>query len=120
VDRRTRNLFAVALVVVIALAGGGALLMGGGGSPASTPPAASETTEGVVVGVDATGLTNVTGFTLRADDGAVLEFGLTGLQNGVAFPPGHLAEHQTLGTRIRVWYDQSSDGTLEAVWLDDA
>jgi len=118
VDRRTRNLFAVALVVVIAVTGGAALILGGG-SPAPGPPPDAATVVGVVVGVDATSLTDVSGFTLRPDDGEGIDFGLSELQNGATFAPGHLAEHQALGTRIRVWYHDDGQ-TLEALWLEDA
>jgi hypothetical protein len=119
VDRRTRNLFAVALIVVIALTGGAALLLSGAGPLAPGPPADAPTADGVVVAVDARSLTDVRSFALRTDDGRVLLFGLAELSNGTQFPPGHLAEHQATSTPIRVWY--RDDGrNLEALYLEDA
>ena len=75
--------------------------------------------QGVVIGVDSAGLTKVRGFTLRADDGRTLVFDLAELENAVEFPPGHLVEHQGLGSKVRVWYRDAS-GTLQAIRLEDA
>ena len=75
--------------------------------------------QGVVIGVDSAGLTKVRGFTLRADDGRTLVFDLADLENAVEFPPGHLVEHQGLGSKVRVWYRDAS-GTLQAIRLEDA
>ena len=117
-DRRTRNLFALALVVVIAITGGAALILGGGTpQPSGAPPGTTSVT-GLVVGVDSDGLTDVRGFTLRTDDGRTLVFGLTDLENGVEFPPGHLAEHQVTASPVRVWY--RSGEPPQAIRLEDA
>jgi hypothetical protein len=118
VDRRTRNLFALALVVVIAITGGAALILGGGAPQASGGPSGTTSVVGLVVGVDSAGLTDVRSFRLRTDDGQTLEFGLAGLENGVQFPPSHLAEHQLTASRIRVWY--RSGDPLQAIRLEDA
>ena len=122
-DTRTRNLFAVILVLVIAVTGGAALILGGAaGSPApsaGSPPADALQVDGVIVAVDARSLTDVRSFDLRTSDGRVLTFGLTQLQNGVAFPPGHLPEHQATAAPVRVWY-RDAGGTLQALYLEDA
>jgi len=119
VDRRTRNAFAVILVVVIALTGGAAILLGGGTPAVPSPPADVPTVDGVVVGVDAKALTDVRSFDLRTTDGTVMTFGLAKLENGIQFPPGHLAEHQATATPIRVWYRDDA-GSLHALFLEDA
>jgi hypothetical protein len=121
VDRRTRNLFALALVVVIALTGGAALILGGGPPPGATPspPAGTAEVVGVIVAVDARGLDDVRGFTLRREGGEQLEFSLADLENGTEFPPGHLAEHQATAEPVRVWYRDAGDERL-AIRLEDA
>ncbi|MEW6223054.1 MAG: hypothetical protein AB1627_00345 [Chloroflexota bacterium] len=74
---------------------------------------------GVLVHIDATGLSEVTGFTLRLDDGRSFEFLVGTLENGVEFPPGHLAEHLATSTPVRVSF--RVDGTnLVAYRLEDA
>jgi hypothetical protein len=120
VDRRTRNLFALALVVVVAITGGAALILGGGAPRASDGPVGTTPVVGVVVAVDSGGLTDVRSFTLRTTDGSrLMVFGLTALENGVEFPPGHLAEHQLTGSSVKVWY-RPGDDPLLAIRLEDA
>lgn len=117
-DRRTRNLFALALVLVIAVTGGAALILGGSGTSGPESPSDALVT-GVVVAVDARSLTDVRSFDLRGPDGRILTFGLAKLENGVAFPPGHLAEHQATAQPIHVWY-RGAAGSLMAIRLEDA
>ena len=62
---------------------------------------------------------DVHSFTLRANDGQRLTFGLAELQNGTQFPPGHLAEHQATSQPVRVFY-RDAGGTLQALRLEDA
>jgi hypothetical protein len=121
VDRRTRNLFAVALVVVIVMTGGAALILGGTPSPGGTasPPAGTVEVVGVIVAVDARGLDDVRGFTLRREGGEQMAFSLADLENGTEFPPGHLAEHQATAEPVRVWYRDAGDERL-AIRLEDA
>ena len=124
-DHRTRNLFAVALVIVIVLTGGAALLLGDddGTGPTGSPgvrPTDAPSMVGVIVGVDAQDLADVRAFTLRrGDDSELVEFDLSELRNGTAFPPGHLAEHQVTAEPVRVFY-RDDGGTLFALWVDDA
>lgn len=115
-DRGTRNLFALALVVVIAVTGGAALILGGG---TDKPPPGTSSVVGVVVEVTATSLTDVCCFKLRTSGGEIVAFDLSGLENGVEFPPGHLAEHQATAQPIRVWY-RGPAGALVATRLEDA
>jgi hypothetical protein len=112
--RALRLLLVVAPVVAVAVIA--VAVVGGVGS--STRPDAP-TVDGIIVGVDSTGLSNVTAFRLRTDDGRTLEFGLQSLRNPVQFPPGHLAEHLANSVRVRVWY-RDDGGRLEALWLEDA
>jgi hypothetical protein len=116
VDRRTARFFALVLGAVVALGIGAAVL--NRTSPAPSRPNAP-TVDGVVIGVDSSSLANVTSFRLRTDDGRTLEFGLASLQNGVQFPPGHIAEHLANSVRVRVWY-RDDGGRLDALWLEDA
>lgn len=118
-DRRTRNVFAVALIVVLLASGGAVLLLGGSTAGPSGPPPGTTAVDGVVVGVSSNGLTSVGGFTLRTADGSLLTFDLSQLRNGAQFAPGHLAEHQLTAARVRVWY-RIDGGVREAQWLADA
>jgi hypothetical protein len=120
-DRASRNLFAVALVVVIAVTGGAALILGG--APRSDPGGggapATDSATGVIVAVDGESLGEIRGFTLRLDGGALLEFSLRALENGDVFPPAHMLEHQATADPVLVWY-READGELLAIRVDDA
>lgn len=111
---RALRLIVLAAAVIAVIGIGAAVLIGTGTTRPNAP-----TVEGVVVGVDSTGLANVTAFRLRTDDGRTLQFGLRSLGDPVAFPPGHLAEHLANSVRVRVWY-RDEGGRLEALWLEDA
>jgi hypothetical protein len=119
VDRRTRNLFAVVLVIVIAITGGAAILLSNtsvldpDGSPATTSVA------GVIVAIDGSGLSDVRGFTLRRPGGETLEFRIGELENGNEFPPGHLAEHQATAEPVVVYYRVEGNERF-AIRLEDA
>lgn len=118
-DGQSRNLFVLILVIVIAVTGGAAMILGGGtGQELGTPPGTT-VVDGVVVGVRAESLGDVRSFTLRTSSGEVLEFGLASLENGDAFPLGHLAEHQVTAEVVRVWY-RDDGGTMLAIRLEDA
>jgi len=116
-DPRTRNVFAGILVLLIGLAVVAVVLLGQAGTP--EPPVGVETAEGVIVAVDSAGLTDVKGFTLRTADGTTATFSLARLENGAAFPPGHLVEHQASASPVRVWY-RSEGGVRFAIELEDA
>jgi hypothetical protein len=94
---------AVAAVVVIA-------------STAGTP---THTETGLVVDVEASGLTDVRGFTIRTGDGRTVVFRIGVLENGAQFPPGHLLEHVATGVKVVVTYRQEG-GELVATRIDDA
>ena len=114
-DRGTFRIFVVALaVIVVAVAVAAAVFGGTAGNPAQ-----GEQAVGIVSSIDSGGLTNVRGFTLLTPDGRELEFTIRTLENGAQFPPGHLAEHQSLGSPIRVWYRTDGD-TKVAFRLEDA
>jgi len=119
VDRSTRNLFALLLVGVIVLTGGAALILGG--SPPATDPFATGATPlviGVIVDVQAEGLTNVRSIKVRTPAGEVIAFDLTRLESGAQFPPGHLAEHQVTAEPVQVSYLEEG-GTRFAIRVDD-
>ena len=118
-DRRSRNLFLVILVVVIGLIGAVVFLQGGppGADPVGPPGAQAEV--GVIVGVDSGGLDKVTGFLLRTPEQDTFAFVIGDLDNGARFPPGHLVEHQATAQPVRVWY-RTENGERVAVRLEDA
>jgi hypothetical protein len=92
------------------------------GSPAAdsgAPVALPDPVTGAVIRLDAEGLTRVTGFRLRADDGIETDFRIGILENGAQFPPGHLAEHMATSTRIRVYYRDEA-GERVVFRLEDA
>ena len=75
--------------------------------------------EGVVIDVDAAGLTEVSAFTLRTAAGDELQFTVGELENPVDFPPSHLATHLADAAPVRVFF--RSDGeALVALRLEDA
>lgn len=118
-DRRTRNLFALVLVVVFAVTAGAALLLGGSALRDPGAPANATAVVGVIVGVQSEGLDRVSGFTLRTTDQGSIAFTIGDLENGVEFPPGHLVEHQATAQPIRVWYRTEGDVKV-AIRLEDA
>ena len=118
-DRRTRNLFALALVLVVGLTGAAAFLLGGSSLRDPEAPRDAQAVVGVIVGVDSAGLDQVKGFTLRTTDQRSLVFMIGDLENGAEFPPGHLVEHQATAQPVRVWY-RTEGSEKVAVRLEDA
>jgi hypothetical protein len=80
---------------------------------------AAQTETGLVIAVDSSGLTDVRGFTIRTNDGRTVVFRLGVLENGAAFPPGHLLEHAATGVKVVVTY-RRENGELVAIRLEDA
>ena len=117
-DRRTRNLFVLALVAVIGITAAAATLLGAASPPDPVPSGATPVV-GVIVGVRSEGLDKVTGFTLRTTDRGSLVFTVGALENGAQFPPGHLVEHQATAQPVRVWY-RTEGGVMVAIRLEDA
>jgi len=118
-DRPTRILFALALVLVIAATGGAAMLLSGSGTAPASGSADAPSVVGVIVGVESEGLDRVRGFSVRTVDGTTIVFTIGVLENAAAFPPGHLAEHQATAQAVRVWYRTDGD-TKVAIRLEDA
>jgi hypothetical protein len=83
------------------------------------PAAPASPVVGVVIAVDARGLTDVRSFTLRLRDGSRLTFTLDRLENGVQFPPSHLTVHQADGVPVRVTFVVDGN-VLAATRLEDA
>ena len=73
---------------------------------------------GVVVAVQATSLSDVQGFSIRAADGRTVDFRIGALENGASFPPGHLAEHRVSLAPVRVTF-VDRDGAHVAVRVED-
>ncbi len=115
-DRRTRNVFLLALVALVVATAGAAVLLnvdrsGGSGS--------SQTVDGVIVAIDSEGLDRIRGFSIRTSDGQTIEFVMGILERGAEFPPGHLAEHQATAQPVRVKF--TTDDTVRlAVRIEDA
>ena len=87
------------------------------GTPGVAVPASP--IDGVLTHIDSTGLTQVTGFDLRTNDGQEIPFMIGTLENGDQFPPGHLAEHLATSSPVRVWFRE--DGSNLVVYrLEDA
>jgi hypothetical protein len=74
---------------------------------------------GVLTSIDATGLTEVHGFTLRTVAGQDLTFVMGTLENGDEFPPGHLNEHLAAAAPVLVFF-KVQDGKLVVYRLEDA
>jgi hypothetical protein len=119
VDRQTRYLFALLFIVVVGVTAGAALLLSDTSTPNPSAPPGTTAVTGVIVAVDSRGLGDVRAFTLRVVGGELIEFDLRALENGVEFPPGHLAEHQATADPVRVWY-RDEGGTSLAIRLEDA
>jgi hypothetical protein len=106
-----------ALLVVAAVAAG--CVPGGSLAPPATPSITSPV-EGVVVSVDAAGIGDVRGFTLRpANSPFSFGFILGTLENPTEFPPSHLAEHQATSQPVRVYF-RTANGIHTAYRLEDA
>lgn len=91
--------------------------------PSAPPPASAAVpvspVTGVLLDIDSSGLSAVEGFTLRLDDGRSLVLRIGTLENGEAFPVGHLAEHLATSSPIRVFF--RADGPDLVVYrLEDA
>lgn len=122
--------FVLVLVIGLVLAGcGGPAAPGttpGSAAVASLEPAASGTpapppspVTGVLVAIEAEGLANVKGFTLRTNDGQEVVFRIGILENGAQFPPGHLAEHLATSSPVRVFY-RTEGADLVVYRIEDA
>ena len=96
-----------------------AVVLAGCGATCACVAAPISPADGVVVAVDATGLTEVKGFTLRIEGGTTVEFKLGELENVTEFAPGHLKEHQASATPIRVFFRHEND-LLVVYRLEDA
>jgi hypothetical protein len=117
VDRGTVRLFGGVLAVVAVGVALAATIFGGSARDPEAPQ--GDQAVGIVSAIDSEGLTAVRSFTLRNQDGTEHVYLIGTLENGDEFPPGHLAEHQSLATPIRVWYRTVGDERV-AFRLEDA
>jgi hypothetical protein len=105
------------MAVTLPMSCGG--LANGGGCPKPTPDVTSPV-DGVIVSVDAAGLGDVRGFTLRPTTSPFsVGFVLGTLENPTEFPPSHLAEHQATSQPVRVFF-RTENGMHIAYRLEDA
>jgi hypothetical protein len=95
------------------------LLPPASGSPNGSPGAPASPLTGVLTDIDATGLSEVTGFTVRTNDGTEVRFRIGVLENGAEFPPGHLAEHLATSSPVRVYF-RAEGADLVVYRLEDA
>ena len=116
-DRGTFRLFVAALAVLVVAVAVAATIFGGTARDPEAPQ--GDQAVGIVTSIDSEGLTAVRSFTLRSQDGTEHVYAVGALENGDAFPPGHLQEHQSLATPIRVWY-RTEGGERVAFRLEDA
>jgi len=79
------------------------------GSPPPPTPDVASPVDGVVIAVDASGLSDVRGFTLRTSGGFAFTFALGALENAADFSPSHLAEHQVSSEPVRAWFRVEGD-----------
>lgn len=104
---------------MIIIAAGAMVLFSGARGPGPADARESGSLVGVIVGVESEGIDKVRGFTLRTQAGTTTRFAIGSLENGEAFPPGHLVEHQATAQQVRVWYRVEGETTI-AVRLEDA
>jgi hypothetical protein len=119
--RSARGLAGVVALLALVLGLG---VAGCGPGPATAGPdvsagAPASPVTGVLVKIDSQGLTKVRGFTLRTDAGAEIPFTIGTLENGAEFPPGHLAEHMSTSSPVRVFF-RDAGGTLVVYRIEDA
>jgi hypothetical protein len=119
--RRASRLAALPLLLVAVLASlaacGPATTPSPPTPPASLGPLVSPVT-GRLIAIDAEGLSKVTAFRLRTDDGREVAFEIGVLENGAEFPPGHLAEHMANASPVRVFF-RDEGGRLVVYRLED-
>ena len=89
--------------------------------PAKPTPDVASPVDGVVIAVDATGLTQVRGFTLRPTNGGPFSFSFVmgPLENAAEFSPAHLSEHLATSEPVRVWF-RVENGERVVYRLEDA
>jgi hypothetical protein len=88
--------------------------------PSAAP---TRTVTGILIGVDSSGLSQLSGFTLRDADGTVYDFTPAPTFNqGVehVMSPGHMRAHMALAVPVTVTYQTAPDGSLTALSAVDA
>jgi hypothetical protein len=115
----TRVAVLVALVAGLTLTGCGPSTTPTVPGPEGSPATVTSPVTGVLVKIDSQGLAKVRGFTVRTDAGAEVPFTIGTLENGVEFPPGHLAEHLATSSPVRVFF-RDEGGTLVVYRIEDA
>jgi sugar lactone lactonase YvrE len=75
-DRRSRNLFVLALGVFVAVTGAAAILLGSTATPDPDGPPGASQVVGVITRVESTSLDNVTAITVRTTGGDIVDFAI--------------------------------------------
>ena len=118
-DRRSRNLFLLALGVFVAVTGAAVTLLSSTATPDPEGPPGASQVVGVITHLESTSLDTVTAITVRTTGGDIVDFAIGALENRAELPPGHLALHQATGAPVRVWYRM--DGAVRvAIRIEDA
>ena len=86
-------------------------------SPGAIVPASP--IAGVVVGIDAVGAGQITGFILRTNQGETYHFKIGQLQNADEFPPSNLKDSMDTSSPVLVFFD-AVNGELVANRMEDA
>jgi hypothetical protein len=73
----------------------------------------------VPIDIETEGFSNVDAFRIRTLDGSEITFTMGTLENGVEFPPNHLAEHLAGSTPVRVFFRREG-GEAVVYRLEDA
>jgi len=87
--------------------------------PSFAVPEPRSPVAGVITSIDSQGVDKVKGFTLRTRSEVDLTFVIGQLDNGIEFPPGHLAEHQASLEPVLVYF-KAEGGKLVVYHLEDA
>lgn len=111
----TRRSAGLGLALAAALGGGAVLLA----LVWAWPDGGTGRATGVVIAVEATSATRVTGFTLRLAGGAEEHFAIGGLETAApAFPAVHLREHMVSLVPVAVSYRHESGGRVATRLVD--
>ena len=130
IELRARAAILASAVILVACGTGGAPSSSSSGPSGVAPlPSDPSTLEpvgvaspvtGVVVAIEASGLEDVTGFTLRSDAGVTVGLRIAGpLENAAEFPLGHLGSHMASAEPVRVYFRRVG-GALIVQRIEDA
>ncbi len=79
----------------------------------------TESVHGALIDVKSTSISETQAITVRTDDGRELTFRIGPKADQGVFSPGHLRQHMLEVSKVTVYYERLSDGTLEATKITD-